>query len=103
MPFTTSKHPTLSRILCTLRMNNPIGLNAAYVSTFDNFIADYISRLRPVDFGAAYTQTLLLKKYPILASCQRFHLSQELYSYLLQGLLLGVSPDTHQIKTFGHI
>ena len=102
-PYSTPKHRALSRILCDLRMNNPIGLNSAYVSTFDNYIADYISRLHFVDFGSTSDPTFLFQKYPTLISCQRFQLSQELYSSLIKGLLQGLQPGLQMIKTIGQM
>ena len=102
-PYTTPKHRALSRILCDLRMNNPIGLNSSYISTFDNFIADYISRLHHVDFGSLSDPFIILQKYPALASCQRFQLSQELYSSLIKGLLQEQLPGLHLVKMLGQM
>ena len=102
-PYSTSKHRALSRILCNLRVNNPLGLNSSYISTFDNFIADFISRLHHVDFGTPCDPSIILQKYPTLTSCQRFQMSQEFYSSLIKGLLKGLQPGLHLIKTLGHM
>ena len=59
-PYSTPKHRALSRILCNLRMNNSLGLNSSYISTFDNFIADFISRLHRVDFGTSCDPSIIL-------------------------------------------
>ena len=93
----------IGRSLDCLRLNNPIGLNTTYVSTFDNHIADHISRLRRVDFERRYSLSCLLQKFPILTSCQRFLPSHELFSSLIQGLLAGASPDINRIRILGRI
>ena len=98
--YHSSKHRALSRILCSLRMDNPIGLNASYISTSDNFIADYISRLKNLVFGPS--DIPVIQRFPQLASCQIFHLSQELYSSLIEGLLQGAEVGISRPKTLGH-
>ena len=59
-PYSAPKHRALSRILYNLRVNNPLGLNSSYISTFDNFIADFISRLHHVDFGTPCDPSIIL-------------------------------------------
>ena len=77
-----------------------LGLNADYISTTDNFMADEISRLDSFKLDVSYTS--LLQTYPQLGSCQIFHPSQELCSSLFTGLLVGAKVGYNRPKTLGH-
>ena len=77
-----------------------LGLNADYISTSDNFVADDISRLQPLDFDTSYD--FIIQKYPQLGSCRIFHPSQELCSSLFTGLLVGAKVGVSRPKTLGH-
>ena len=77
-----------------------LGLNADYISTTDNFMADDISRLETFTHDASYDS--LLQKYPQLRSCQIFHPSQELCSSLYTGLLVGAKVGYNRPRTLGH-
>ena len=98
--YHSPKHRALSRILCSLRMDSMLGLNAKFVSTNDNFIADDISRLKPIDFDVSYNS--IIQKYPQMRSCQIFHPSQELCSSLFTGLLVGAKVGVSRPKILGH-
>ena len=41
----TTKGKTLQRVLCSLMINNPVGLQAEFIPGIDNALADQISRV----------------------------------------------------------
>ena len=92
----------LSRLFCSLRLNNSLGLNAEFIPGSSNTVADAISRVRPFS-GSATDFTQLMQDYPELNSCHHFHPSAELLSCLMQGLLSKLGPGVQIPKTLGHL
>ena len=91
----------LSRLLCSLCLNNPLGLNADFIAGIDNIVADMISRLHPVP-GTGPNFSALFQAFPSLTACRRFHPSPELLSRLMQALLSEAAPVIPPPKTLGH-
>ena len=58
----------LSRLLCSLRINNPLGLNTDFIPGVENIIVDTISRLHPIS-GSPPDFSVLFKEFPQLKSC----------------------------------
>lgn len=82
----------LSRLLCALLINNPVGLSLARVSTHDNEIADLISRLKKESDSLTFFSDLA-KSHPQLRTCRRFHPNPKLISAISDALLLGTTID----------
>ena len=76
----------LGRIQAALMINNPVGINAAHISTTDNVIADLISRILTEANLLADMQPIF-QAYPLLQSCRHFHPSAELISLISETLL----------------
>ena len=84
----------LSRIFCSLCINNPLQCISDYINTKENIIADDISRMKLASTSNIDT---LLQDHPVLRSCTRFHLNPDFVSCLMQALLLGHSPPLLQL------
>ena len=84
-----------------LLLNSNLGIQAEYLNTHENFIADEISRLRRLttkdSFNFDYAE--LLSTYPQqLTGCKQFFPSKLLLSTLYDVLLNNASPDPLTIK-----
>ena len=78
-------------------INNPVGINAAHISTTDNEIADKISRILTEANLLADMQPLF-QDYPWLQSCLRFHPSVKLILLILETLLQQKYVDPLQLS-----
>ena len=87
----------LGRIQAALMINNPVGINAAHISTTDNEIADKISRILTEANLLADMQPLF-QDFPLLQSCRRFQPSAELISLISETLLLQKYVDPLQLS-----
>ena len=83
----------LARFFIGLLMGTKIGVQAEWLSTHLNFIADDISRLKKSDLNGDYDYANLKKSYPVLAPCRQFQPSASLLGMLWEILLRGGSPD----------
>ena len=92
---------SLSRLLCSLRINNSLGLNTDFIPGIENIVADTISRLHPIA-GSAPDFSILFQEFPGLRTCRRFQPSAKLLSDLMHALLTGLNPGIPQAKTLGH-
>ena len=82
----------LGRFFCGMIMGTALGLDADYISTHENVVADDISRLkRPSD--GQYDHSKLLTNHPLLCSCRTFQPSQNLLTMLWDIMLNSASPD----------
>ena len=85
-----------------LLLNSNMGIQAEYLNTVKNFIADDISRLRKIatdkiSFNFNYAK--LLSTYPEqLTGCKQFRPSELLLLTLYDVLLNNASPDPLTIK-----
>ena len=79
-----------------LLMGTKIGINAQWLDTHSNFLADAISRLNAKENGYNYEE--LLTEFPQLRSCRRFQPSRTLLGLIYRTLDEGVSPDPLILK-----
>ena len=82
----------LGRLLCSLLINNPVGLSLDRVSTHDNIIADKISRLKKETDSLKFFADLATS-HPQLRICRRFIPNPELISAISDALLQGTEAD----------
>eukprot|EP00978_Attheya_sp_CCMP212_P038355 scaffold189184_cov32-Attheya_sp.AAC.1 len=75
----------LSRILCSQMINNKLGLNASHITGDKNIIADAISRVHTTNTNPEFP--MLLKEFPQLQCCQRYHPSAKLVSTICEGFM----------------
>jgi len=87
----------LGRIQAALMINNPVGINAAHISTTDNEIADKISRVL-TEANLLADMKPLFQDFPLLQSCRRFQPSAELISLISETLLLQKYVDPLQLS-----
>jgi len=88
----------LGRLQCALMINNHVGLTIDHVTTKQNEIADRISRIKRETNVLPQFQRLL-QDFPQLASCRRFHPSQELVSSITAVLLREKSFDPLEVAS----
>ena len=74
-----------------LLMSTKISINAKWLSTYSNRIADEISRVKKT--GAEYDFSRLLLNFPQLQNCRRFTPSATLLTLIYDILLNKHSPD----------
>ena len=91
----------LQRVLCTLMINNPLGLSSSHIAGVDNTTADAISRTFTGSNIPPSSDTLL-QAVPKLKSYMRFHPSAELLSHLYSALSLTQKRGLPQISKLGH-
>ena len=66
-------------------MSTKIGVQAEWISTLDNFIADDLLRLKKEDEKGEFDYVQLKRTYPMLAPCRQFQRSN-----ILRGMIWGV-------------
>ena len=89
----------LAMLYIGLILNTNLGVQAEWVSTTQNVIADDISRIIKNSPDKTFDFTSLLEKYPTqLQGCRRFIPSEELLSTIWDVLLINVSPDPLTIR-----
>jgi hypothetical protein len=95
----------LARFFCGLLIGSNVGVNAKWISTVENKIADKISRLKkltPTDSKSppshdTYDYANLQQEHKELRACNSFQPSHKLVSLLSEILLTGNWPDLKQI------
>ena len=97
----TKKGKALQRILCSIMINNPVGLKAEHIAGKKNILADLISRIYKSPHSK-FTFKNLFQDFPQMKSWNRFHPSQELLSFLYSGLLTGQDQGLCPPKHLGH-
>ena len=75
----------LGRLFVGLLMNTKLGIQAEWISTKMNVIADEISRLYGVD--GEYDYSKLLTDYPVLSNCHQIQPSDTLLTMIWDALL----------------
>ena len=81
----------LGRLFIGLLMSTKISINAKWLSTYSNRIADEISRVKKT--GAEYDFSRLLLNFPQLQNCRRFTPSATLLTLIYDILLNKHLPD----------
>ena len=83
----------LARFFIGLLMGTNIGIQAEWLSTHANFIADDISRLKDMDGDGIFDYSALKITYPCLQPCRQFQPSHTLLGMIWDILLRGSCPD----------
>jgi hypothetical protein len=84
----------LGRLFIGLLMGTDLAIQAEWISTLENEIADEISRLRKSrGKEGEYDYSQLLTNYPVLSSCRQFQPSSILLGWISDVLLRNASPD----------
>ena len=93
----------LARTFCSLLIGSPVGINAKWISTHDNEIADQISRLKketvtnsPQHFSFDYKS--LPQRFPELKRCRLFQPEPKLVSLLCAVVLEGKWPSHDSVQ-----
>ena len=92
--ISTAGGKALSRIFCSLCINNGLQCLSDYINTKENIVADDISR---VNFSSETSLQSVIQAHPVLHSCKRFHLNLEFISCLTHAVLSGHSPPLQQL------
>ena len=82
----------LGRYFCGLLMSSNLGIQAEYISTTLNVVADDISRLKSDD-NVDVDYSTVMTSHPVLQSCRLFQPSDSLLTILWDMLLNSVFPD----------
>ena len=86
----------LGRLFAGLLLKNGLGIQAEWLSTHANVIADEVSRIKKQD--GTYDYSHLLSRHPELQSCRRFLPSQTLLLMILSVLEDNALPDPLMIS-----
>ena len=81
----------LGRIFLGLLMSTKLGIQAKWLETELNKLADDISRLKDDDHNYDYSRLII--DHPCLANCRQFQPSNILLSMISEVLLNNASPD----------
>ena len=88
----------LGRLFVGLLMSTKIGVQAEWISTYLNFIADDISRLKTESADGEFDYADLKITYPILESCRQFQTSDSLLGMIWDILLHKSCPDPLTVR-----
>ena len=71
----SNKGKAIQHLLCSLMINNPVGIKADHIAGSENILADAISRV----YNSSYSKfsfTKIFQEFPQMKSWKRFHPSQ---------------------------
>ena len=88
----------LGRLLCMLLVNSRLGINAKWLSTTENEIANKISRLKRESENSHFDFSSLQQRFQELKDCRRFQPSPELLSLTYRCVLNQKSPGLKEIQ-----
>jgi hypothetical protein len=90
----------LARFFCGLMIGSDVGINAKWIATETNKIADAISRLKKSHTltSFCYDFSKLKQDHADLKHCRFYHLSQELLSLIWKTVLTRKSPDLDSVQ-----
>ena len=97
----TQKGKALQHLLCSMMINNPVGVKAEHIAGKSNILADAISRV----YANSYSKLIfnkIFQEFPQMKSWERFHPSQELLSRLYSALLQEQDQGLCPINNLGH-
>ena len=97
----TEKGKALQRLLCSMMINNPVGIKAEHIAGKSNVLADAISRVYTNSYSNL-SFNKIFQEFPQMKLWQRFHPSQELLSRLYSALLQGQDQGLCPINKLGH-
>jgi hypothetical protein len=96
----------LGRFFCGVLMDSKLGINAKWLSTIANVVADDISRLKQEQIVKNQTSNhpsinyeTLLQSHPQLQGCRRWTPSNELLSLIWQCVQTKCCPSLEEIRT----
>jgi hypothetical protein len=96
----------LGRFFCGLLMDSKLGINAKWLSTIANVVADDISRLKQEQIVKNQTSNhpaidyeTLLQSHPQLQGCRRWTPSNKLLSLIWQCVQTKCCPSLEEIRT----
>jgi hypothetical protein len=90
----------LARFFCGLLIGSRVGINAKWISTLDNKIADDVSRLKATNLSTNtphYDFTKLKQDHKELKTCRFFHPSPKLLSMIWKILLTRSCPALSEV------
>jgi hypothetical protein len=91
----------LARFFCGLLIGSDVGINATWISTTENKIADDISRIKKSahdPFSFQYDFGKLQQDHAELRHCRFFQPSRELLSMIWEILLARNLPDLNKVR-----
>jgi len=94
----------LARFFCSLLVNSPLGINASYINTKENVIADAISRSKKQKSNdnsishISFDYSLLKQTFPELSHCATFQIEPDIISLLWDILLTERWPNHESIQ-----
>jgi len=88
----------LARLFVGMLMGTKIGVQAEWISTHLNFIADDISRIQKESVDGNFNYAQLTQTYPVLRDCRQFEPSDTLLGMIWEIVLNNVSPDPLTIR-----
>ena len=90
----------LARFFCGLMIGSDVGINAKWIATETNKIADAISRLKKTHTSTSfcYDFSKLKQDHADLKHCHFYHPSQELLSLIWKTVLTRKSPDLDSVQ-----
>ena len=97
----TQKGKALQHLLCSMMINNPVGIRAEYIAGKSNILADAISRVYTNLYSNLSFQKIF-QEFPQMRLWRRFHPSQELLSRLYLALSQGQDQGLCPINNLGH-
>ena len=97
----TDKGRSLQHLLCSLMINNAVGIKADHIAGSQNVLADAISRVYTSSYSK-HSFKNLFQEFPQMKSWKRFHPSQELLSLLYSILLEEQDQGLWHPKNLGH-
>ena len=91
-----------ARFFCGLLIGSDVGINAKWITTEENKIADKISRIKKSHhskyFSFCYDFSKLKQDYAELKHCRFFHPSPELLYMLWEIMLMQKCPDLSMVQ-----
>ena len=96
--ISTAGGKAISRIFCSISVNNNLQCVSDYINTKHNVIADDISRIKNNLSESSLKK--LFQDHVALTSCARFHLNPAFISCLTHAVLLGQSPPLRQLPDY---
>jgi hypothetical protein len=91
----------LSRFLCSLLINSPLGINSQWISLIDNKIADDISCLKKqsdINSFPAFDYTIIKQTYPELRHCSFSQIQPELILLIWDIVLIEKWPNHEEVR-----
>ena len=91
----------LGRMFCMLLINSDVGINAKYISSEDNVVADTISRISAIKSSnpdQSFDYSKLKQTFPQLKPCREFQPSRELLSLIWRSVQTKKSPSLKEIQ-----